>query len=241
MSPSVRELYDWFRRWPDAGTVVVLGPASDLFAIDVDGREAHDELVRRIGCVPTAPTVQSGSGKPYQYHLFFSCPSVPTKAKATPWHPQLEFRGNGGIIVLPPALHKSGYQYRWAPCKSLSDVPLLPPPKPIVDALGQVQTPKCISPQLAPKETCNVRLVLGVTNSTRQFLASVYADSAGWNGRLFRATCDMAGNGVPIERAMPLLLAGARPWDSREEALAIRTIESAYSQPRLPARLHLKK
>ena len=68
--PSVNQQLLWFRRWRDAGPAVVLGPVSNLVVIDVDGEDAHKELVRRLGEVPAAPTVLSGSGKPYRYHLF---------------------------------------------------------------------------------------------------------------------------------------------------------------------------
>ena len=60
--PTEEELSEWFRRWPNAGLAVVLGPVSNLFAIDVDGPEAHEALTARLGREPWAPKVLSGSG-----------------------------------------------------------------------------------------------------------------------------------------------------------------------------------
>ncbi|HKB36101.1 MAG TPA: bifunctional DNA primase/polymerase, partial [Gemmataceae bacterium] len=127
--PTEEEFREWLRRWPNAGLAVVLGPVSNLFAIDVDGPEAHEALTARLGREPWAPKVLSGSGKPHRFHLFFRHPDVPTLAKFTPWHNQLEFRGHRGIIILPPSLHKSGNSYRFAPGQSFDDVelPELPP------------------------------------------------------------------------------------------------------------------
>ena len=72
--------------------------------------------------------------------------------------------------------------------------------------------------------------------STRKFLSGEFANGPDWNGRLFRAACDMVGNHISIETATPMLLAGARPWDAGEQEKAERTIGSAYSEPRQPSR-----
>jgi hypothetical protein len=43
--PTREEGIGWFiQQFPDAGIAVVLGPVSNLFVIDVDGPEAHEEL-----------------------------------------------------------------------------------------------------------------------------------------------------------------------------------------------------
>jgi hypothetical protein len=55
-----------------------------MFASDVDGTEAHQELIHRLGGEPLAPKSLSGSRQPDRYHLFFRHPAVATKAKATP-------------------------------------------------------------------------------------------------------------------------------------------------------------
>jgi Bifunctional DNA primase/polymerase, N-terminal/Primase C terminal 2 (PriCT-2) len=136
VAPVEGQLQHWFRGiFPDAGIALVLGPAFGLFVVDSDGEEAHQALVAHLGSVPLAPTVLSGSGKPFRYHMYFKHPDVPTRATFRPWHPTLEFRGYRGIVVAPPSMHKSGNRYRWAEGKSLDDLPLPELPAPILEAL----------------------------------------------------------------------------------------------------------
>jgi transcriptional regulator with XRE-family HTH domain len=229
--PTEAELEGWWGRWPDAGIALIAGPLSGVLVVDVDGVEAHEVLISRLGAEPMAPKVLSGSRKPCRYHLFFRHPDLSTGAKKTPWHPKLEFRGHAGLAVLPPSLHKSGNLYEWAPGGSLNDIPLPDLPVQILNALQPV-------PRSTPTATTSPALEVpdqDMSPSTRDFLSGMFADTNGWNGRLFRAACDLAARGVPLDRAEPLLLLGAGPWDSEEQNRAQRTIASAYSQPREPA------
>ncbi len=77
VQPSRDHLESWFlRQFPDAGIALVLGPAFGLFVIDVDGEDAYSTLVARLGSVPKAPTVLSGSAKPFKEHYYFKHPDV---------------------------------------------------------------------------------------------------------------------------------------------------------------------
>jgi len=236
--PSQQELRQWFvKQWPEAGIAVVLGPISDLFVIDVDGEGAHQALVERLGRVPKAPKVRSGSGKPYRYHLFFKHPDLATKAKFTPWHPKLEFRGDRGIVILPPSRHKSGHRYQWARGRSPHEMPLPELPEAVLEELRR--TPRCAATVLAKPGTrgrVNIDVTPGISVATQHFLMGLHHNATDWNGRIFRAACDLAGNGVSLKQAMSALLSAARPWNDTEEQTARRTIESAYSQPRAAAR-----
>lgn len=231
--PDEDKLRSWFAAWPDAGVAVVLGPVSDLFVIDVDGPEAHAALLERMGNEPRAPKALSGSREPYRYHLFFKCPITPTKAKQTPWHPKLEFRGKGGVVVLPPSLHKSGNQYAWAPGRSLDD--LKPPevPPSVLKALAPVRAKKvCATGSVSIADKL---AEIDASPRTLEFLSGARKDGPHWNDRLFQAACDLCGRGIPLKQAEPLLLAGAMPLNSGEEEAARRTIQSAYEKERDPA------
>lgn len=231
--PTEEEWIDWIGRWPDAGLTLVLGPVSGIFVTDVDGKEAHDVLMNRIGNEPICPKARSGSHKPYRYHLFFRCPDLPTKSKQTPWHEHLEFRGHGGIVIIPPSLHKSGNRYEWAKGRSPDDLELPELPPQILEALKPVQFPRPVSVTVGRRVS-----VAGIDASPRTlaFLSGRWVDGPRWNDKLFNAACDLCGRDMRIEKAEPLLLAGAQPWSQGEEERARTTILSAYSQPREPGR-----
>lgn len=224
--PTTAEIEDWWGRWPETGLILITGQMSNVFVIDVDSEEAHNELVSRLGELPKVPTVVSGSDDPCRYHLYFQHPNFETKAKLTPWHPQLEFRGNNSLVVLPPSLHKSGNRYHWAEGKSIDEIPLRPLPDSILAVLHNSMKPA--------HQTDNVQQVTAgpLSASTREFLTGVVANGPDWNARLFRAACDFHARGIPIVKAEPQLLAGAQPWDATELMNAKRTIESAYSERR---------
>jgi hypothetical protein len=251
VQPSVACLEDWFaRQFRDAGIALVLGPAFNLFVIDVDGANAERSLVALLGAVPEAPTVLSGSGSLCKYHLYFQHPDVPTQARYCPWHPQLELRGHRGIVVAPPSVHTSGNRYRWAEGRSLDDVTLPEVPVPILAALraraksrarsGPGQPAPTPSEPLTPEQrqarTLAIHLLDGIADSTLFFLLGLESEGPGWNAKLFRASCDLMGCGTSLEQAMPLLMLGARPWTDRDRAAAEATIRSAYSRSRLAAR-----
>lgn len=225
------ELNKWFEHSSDAGMALVLGPVSGVFVVDVDGPEAHAELVKCLGYEPIAPKVLSGSGKPDRYHLFFRHPAVSTKAKSTPWEEHLEFRGKGGIVILPPSVHKSGNRYTWAAGRSPKDIPLPEVPQAILEALKPV--PLQVSAAVLGTTIAGVK----ASRSTARFLRGELAEGPRWNDGLFNAACDLHGRGMPLDEAIPLLIAGARPWNVGERDAVLRTIDSAYSQRRTPGRV----
>jgi hypothetical protein len=249
--PMVDDLRYWFgRRFRGAGIAVIPGPVSGLFVIDVDGADGHRALIARLGSLPEAPTVLSGSFEPHRYHLFFQHPAVLTLASFKPWHRRVEFRGHRGIVVAPPSLHRSGHNYHWAKGRSLDDIPLPQVPEPIYEALRAraksiarsepgkpAPTPlETLTPEERSAKALAINLLDGIAESTRFFLHGLESAGPQWNAKLFRASCDMRGCGYPEEEATPLLLAGARPWTDRDREVAVRTIKSAYAQNRRPAR-----
>jgi hypothetical protein len=238
--PTHDDVHHWWTSiFPQAGIAAILGPVSGLLVVDVDGTEAREELVRRLGVIPTAPMVLTGSAERDRFHLLFRHPNLPTGAKATPWHPQLEFRGHGDLAILPPSTHKSGNRYWWADGRSLADVPTPELPTPLLDALAmRARSRSATAPQDRPTrlvaiDSCDV---LGSSYATRDFLTGLHATGPNWNSKLFNAACDLAGIGMHRDDALDLLLAGAQPWDSHEREKAIATVKSAFAAPRVPGR-----
>jgi hypothetical protein len=233
----------WLEQFLGAGIAVVLGPISNLFAIDVDGAEAHRALVEHLGGLPIAPQVQSGSGDPHRFHLYFRYPTGgETKAKATPWHDELEFRGYGGITVLPPSLHKSGNRYQWVPGRSLYDLDPPELPNAVLTALEEAHQPRQSrrserrhQPQPGGRRQ-RLANFPGICPKTQQFLDGVYSQGPNWNDRLFLAACDMAGCRISLDKSVSALMVGADPSTPEDRANALATIHSAFSRERQSAR-----
>jgi hypothetical protein len=229
--PTEQDLANWWQLFPDAGIAAICGSLSGILVVDIDGAEARQVLIAHLGSEPVTPKALSGSGDPNRFHLFFRHPDFQTRAKATPWHPKLEFRGHAGLAVLPPSLHRSGNRYRWVPGQSINDLPLLPLPPEMASAIRPSEREPVVV-----RATAASNFGTDVSRSTAEFLSGRFAEGPGWNERLFRASCDFAGRGIAVREATPLLLQGARPRDMHEREAAIRTIESAYAYSRVPSR-----
>ncbi|MEI8376792.1 MAG: bifunctional DNA primase/polymerase, partial [Planctomycetota bacterium] len=251
--PTRQQVIDWWTGWPDAGIAVILGPVSNLLCVDADGEQAHRILLELVGEIPLTPTCKSGSADPFRYHLYFQHPKqLTTAASKTPFNEpddkgKLELRGETGLLVLPPSLHKSGRRYAWVRGRSLDDVELPELPDVLLEALEAASkslvddTEPDALPATATKDTkANSHTVefggYHVSPSTARFLSGEHAESMGWNLRLFRAACDLNARGVPFAKAEKLLLQGAKPKSSADERAARDTITSAYSESREPSR-----
>lgn len=252
--PFIEEL--WGQMYPEAGVLLMPGAGSGVVVIDCDGQAAYETLGERLGEIPITPSVKSGNPDPYRVHLLFSAPpDLHTYSKITPWHSELEFRGETGLAVLPPSRHASGNRYVWLPGRSPDEIPLAPLPEPIVREWAIYHEKRTAGSRTAvpsrrqsPPRACHAEMpktgttpsvmsLNGISYSTKLFLLRRFADGPNWNHRLFTAACDLAGNGVPLETATTYLINGADPWNDEEAHRAKQTIASAYSESRLPGQI----
>jgi Bifunctional DNA primase/polymerase, N-terminal/Family of unknown function (DUF5906)/Primase C terminal 2 (PriCT-2) len=109
-----------FKAHPSANVAAATGQG--LAVVDVDSAEGAAlliQLMRDNGCVklPTlmAETGRAGGGR----HLYFKATDAPTNSGDG-----LDIRGEKGLVILPPSLHKSGTRYRWInPGEAIADMP----------------------------------------------------------------------------------------------------------------------
>ena len=139
-STTAADAAAWWRRWPDAGVALLMGPRR-LLALDVDGSagEATREAAERL-LGPLPPTLESVTRR--GRHMLFAVPEdvgaedVRRVAKSVA-HMRVEDVGGRprfvvaestgldlragdldagrSIIVAPPSIHASGWRYRWKP------------------------------------------------------------------------------------------------------------------------------
>lgn len=107
-------ILSWWTRWPDAGVALATGAASGVVVLDVDGTRGEDALAkleREHGSLP--PTVEcltGGGGR----HIYLRHPGgYLSNRSGGAFGTGLDFRGDGGIAILPPTVHASGNLYVW--------------------------------------------------------------------------------------------------------------------------------
>jgi hypothetical protein len=110
------------------GVAIVTGAISGVIVVDTDGPEgdvvlSEWEVVN--GPLPVTLTIRSGSGR--GLHRYYKHPGFKVTTKANP-SIKLDIKGDGGIVVMPPTLHKSGGRY-----EVVCDVPIADLPAGLLD------------------------------------------------------------------------------------------------------------
>jgi len=104
---------EWWTRWPSANIGMPTGSTSGVIVLDTDfrsgGRESLEALEKKIGVLPPTLVSITGNG----LHYFFKCSGLQFKSGAGVLGPGLDIRAEGGFVVVPPSLHKSGKRYQW--------------------------------------------------------------------------------------------------------------------------------
>lgn len=122
----------WANKYPNANIGIVTG--GGFFVLDVDGPEGKAELAKLIvqyGDLPPTWKVRTGSGGA---HLYFRAPegvSVPNSASTLA--PKLDIRGDGGFVVGPNSIHRSGGVYIFEAGCSPNDLEIALAPEWLLD------------------------------------------------------------------------------------------------------------
>ena len=102
---TVEEVESWLSNPQCVGVAVVTGKISDITVVDIDPR--HEGNVNLFGDEKYPHSKTGGDGR----HYFFKYdPNIPNGITIMPG---VEIKNDGGLIILPPSLHKSGKQYEW--------------------------------------------------------------------------------------------------------------------------------
>lgn len=116
---TIKEIESWWTKWPNAMIGGVTGQISHDFVIDIDnsqGDEVLSEYLPESLLTPTVTTPRGGK------HLHFEHPEENITCKAGILH-HVDYRGQGGFIILPPSCNSNGKQYQWIDGLSLVDLP----------------------------------------------------------------------------------------------------------------------
>lgn len=128
--PTEQEVRSWWRRWPQANVIVLTGKVSGIVAIDVDPRHGGDESMVGVTIPDTVRTLTGGGGVHHIYrHPGRHLPN------ATNVLPGVDFRGDGGYILVPRSSHISGTRYEWDTSAHPEDIEPADLPPWFLDAL----------------------------------------------------------------------------------------------------------
>lgn len=123
---DVNQVQEWFRTRKNANVAVVTGALSGLVVLDIDiahgGEDSLRQLETRHGALPVTVEAITGSGG---RHFYFAHPGGSVRNRAG-LVPGIDLRGDGGCVVAPPSLHRSGKPYRWRKGRAPGEVPLAP-------------------------------------------------------------------------------------------------------------------
>ena len=111
-----KQIQSWWRRWQSANIGIATGVESGVAVIDVDLPAALPSLDRLVGTLETTLTGLTGGGG---VHLIYRC-SDENLGNSTGRLPGMEgdlsgidLRANGGYVVAPPSVHRTGNSYEW--------------------------------------------------------------------------------------------------------------------------------
>ena len=99
----------WWQRWPGANLALATGARFDV--LDVDGPEGVEALraalSQRDASEHPGPVARTGGGG---WHLLYAQTGLGNRVGLLPG---VDWRGRGGLIVVPPSRHASGGRYDW--------------------------------------------------------------------------------------------------------------------------------
>ena len=149
-----------------------------------------------------------------------------------------EIKGSRGYVLAPPSLHPNGEIYEWLICEGNQ------PPTVHTNDINWLTSHSGLPINLMAKQVKSQKLsnaksasnLSPLSRATQDYLKNGHTTPEGnRNNCLFRAACDLAGNGYSFsETSQTLLSIAVSSGLSKKEVQ--QTIHSAYSRKRTPSR-----
>lgn len=132
---------EWWTAWPNANIGIVTGEISNLLVVDIDPRHGGDQswelLEAQHGKVSTVAVITGSGGR----HYYFCHPGRKIGNTSNRLGPGIDTRGDGGYIVAPGSIHKTGKRYEWAPGASPNETLIAPAPEWLLDLIERPKKP----------------------------------------------------------------------------------------------------
>lgn len=225
----------------EANLAVMCGHTSgNLFVIDCESEDSllfhiQQMVIRNI---PIWLVKTARGGHLYVRSVLGEVDNVPSGVML-----DCEIRGRNSYVLAPPSLHPSGIRYHWVITQG-DTIPLIDPKR--IDWLTDKQGNSVVLltrfSAFARKRHFSItqgKPVVNLSKATQFFLSQGGITPKGSrNMALFRASCDFAGNGLSRldaeSQLVPIAMSSGLSYQE-----SIKTVHSAYSQPRTPSRPNL--
>ena len=112
---SEEQIKKWFKEPSTLNIGIVTGKISNIVVVDVEAGGSTEDL-------PSTVIAKTGGGG---WHYYYKHPGFEVK-NATRIRELTDIRGDGGYIITPPSLHKSGKRYKWSVSPNEADFAELP-------------------------------------------------------------------------------------------------------------------
>ena len=120
---EIAKIKKWLSQFPDMNVGIVTGKASNIFIVDIDqkngGLETLEQLKKEGFSFDTLCVKTGGGG----YHFYYKCPGNKEIKNKTGILKGIDIRGQGGFIVAPPSIHKSGNKYEFINNSPIIEMP----------------------------------------------------------------------------------------------------------------------
>jgi hypothetical protein len=219
---------------------IMCGKTSDnLFIIDCETLEAfnHHLLQMRQRQIPLWAVKTARGG-----HIYLRCKEGEVANIDSGVVPNTEIKGCRRYVLAPPSVHPNGDVYQWIAQEGHT------PPSIKLEAIDWLQDnsgtkislrldqPKRKNTDNSTMPTKNRQPYYPLSKATQDYLTNGHLLSEGSrNNRLFSAACDLAGNNHSYEDTYQQLVPIAQNSGLTEHEVK-RTIDSAFSQHRTPAK-----
>lgn len=101
--PTDEEIKKWAESYSDLNIGIITGDISGIVVVDIEaGGDTKD--------LPPTVIAKTGGGG---FHYYYKHPQTSVK-NAVRIREKTDIRGDGGYVIAPPSLHKSGNRYEWA-------------------------------------------------------------------------------------------------------------------------------
>lgn len=144
-SKVAKQIREWWKYWSDANLAIATGKAHGLFMVGPDGQAGLDALAQlERQYSPLPKTWRARSGSMTGAHYFFRYPADGKRIQNHTNHLDLpiDVRGDGGLAVVAPSLHKSGNRYEWLPDCAPWECELAEPPDWLVEWCRKKKPPR---------------------------------------------------------------------------------------------------